>query len=334
MSILVTGGLGYIGSHTCVELIEHGKKVIIVDNLSNSNIKTLHRINTITGKNITFYEADLLDKEALHDIFDAHSIEAVIHFAGLKAVNESVHHPLTYYQNNVVGTIALCEVMKTHNVKNMIFSSSATVYGNPEVLPITEQAPLSTLNPYGTTKLMIENILKDVSYSDKEWSIVALRYFNPIGAHKSGLIGEMPNGIPNNLLPYVSQVAIGKLETLSVFGHDYPTADGTAIRDYIHVMDLANGHVKALEKSKQASGFHTYNLGTGNGYSVLDIVREFEKASKRNVSYVLSDRREGDIAVCYADPSKALRELNWKATRDISEMCTDSWNWIQNSEKS
>ncbi|PGK51265.1 UDP-glucose 4-epimerase GalE [Priestia megaterium] len=337
MSILVTGGLGYIGSHTCVELLKNNHDVIIVDNLSNSERQTVDIIQELGGKPITFYELDVCDREKLRLIFNKHTITAVIHFAGLKSVNESIAKPLSYYSNNLISTLALCDVMNEYGVKNLIFSSSATVYGHPQTLPITEEFPLSTINPYGTSKLIIEGILKDLYRSDNSWSIVILRYFNPIGAHESGKLGEKPNGIPNNLLPYVSQVAVGKLEKLHVFGHDYDTEDGTAIRDYIHVVDLATGHLKALEKSTQAPDLRIYNLGTGKGYSVLQIVSNFEQASGQPVPYVLDSRREGDVPVCYADASKAKRELGWSAARDIHQMCIDAWRWMQydaNREKS
>lgn len=327
MSVLVTGGAGYIGSHTCVELLNAGYEVVVMDNLCNSNKESLNRVQQITGKAIKFYEDDLLDYVALEKIFINEKIDEVIHFAGLKAVGESVKIPLDYYNNNIAGTLNLCKAMQKYNVKNLVFSSSATVYGNPEKVPITEDFPLSATNPYGRTKLMIEEILGDLHYSDKEWNIAVLRYFNPVGAHKSGLIGEDPNGIPNNLLPYISQVAIGKLKELNVFGNDYPTADGTGVRDYIHVVDLAAGHIKALEKLRQKPGLVTYNLGTGNGYSVLEMAKEFSKASGKQVPYKFADRRPGDIAVCYANPSKALNELDWHADRGLSEMCEDAWRW-------
>ena len=333
MSILVTGGLGYIGSHTCVELLKNNHDVIIVDNLSNSERQTIDIIQELGGKSVTFYEIDVADRQALRTVFKKQSISAVIHFAGLKSVNESIDKPLTYYNNNLGSTLALCEVMNEFDVKNLIFSSSATVYGHPQTLPITEEFPLSTINPYGSTKLIIEGILKDLYHADNSWSIVILRYFNPIGAHESGKLGEKPNGIPNNLLPYVSQVAVGKLGKLHVFGHDYDTEDGTAIRDYIHVVDLANGHLKALEKSSQSPDLRIYNLGTGKGYSVLEIVRNFEKASGQSVPYVLDGRRDGDVPVCYADPSKAKRELGWSADRDIHQMCVDAWRWMQYDAK-
>lgn len=331
MAILVTGGAGYIGSHTCVELLNSGKEIVVVDNFYNSKPEALARIKKITGKDFKFYEADLLDREALNRIFDENQIECVIHFAGLKAVGESVRIPLKYYHNNITGTLILCEVMAAHNVKKIVFSSSATVYGSPKTVPIKEDFELHTTNPYGSTKLMIEDILRDLYVSDHEWSIVLLRYFNPIGAHESGLIGEDPNGIPNNLLPYIAQVAVGKLSCLSVYGNDYPTPDGTGVRDYIHVVDLALGHLKAVEKAAKDTGVFTYNLGTGNGYSVLQVVEAFEKASGKKVPYKIVDRRPGDIAVCYADATKAKNELGWVATRGIDEMCRDSWNFTKNN---
>ncbi len=329
--ILVTGGAGFIGSHTCVELLDAGYDIAIIDNFSNSKPESLNRIRKITGKDFKFYEADLLDREAVEKIFDENDIEAVIHFAGLKAVGESVSIPIRYYHNNITSTLILCDVMKEHGVKKIVFSSSATVYGNPHTVPIKEDFPLSTTNPYGSTKLMIENILRDLYISDNEWSIALLRYFNPIGAHKSGLIGEDPNGIPNNLVPYVAQVALGKLEKLSVFGDDYPTKDGTGVRDFIHVVDLSLGHLKALEKVMSTTGVDAYNLGTGNGYSVLEIVKAYEKASGQKVNYVIAPRRPGDIAECYADPAKSKKELGWEATMGVEEMCADSWNFTKNN---
>jgi UDP-glucose 4-epimerase len=327
MNILVTGGAGYIGSHTCIELLEAGYGVIVADNLSNSKEESLKRVSRITGKDLVFRKADLLDLGALSSIFEEHAIDAVIHFAGLKAVGESVSQPLRYYHNNVTGTLNLARVMGEHGVKNIVFSSSATVYGEPASVPIREGFPLSATNPYGRSKLMIEEILRDLYVSDPGWNIALLRYFNPVGAHKSGLIGEDPNDIPNNLMPYVSQVAIGKLQVLSVFGNDYPTHDGTGVRDYIHVVDLAIGHLHALRKLEERPGVLTCNLGTGRGYSVLDMVRAFEQASGRKVAYRIAPRRPGDIASCYADPSKALDELGWKASRGIEEMCEDTWRW-------
>lgn len=328
MAILVTGGAGYIGSHTCVELLEAGYEVVVVDNLCNSCRESLNRVEKITGKKVTFYEADLLDREAMEEIFTKESIESVIHFAGLKAVGESVAKPLEYYYNNITGTLVLCDVMRNHGVKNIVFSSSATVYGSPKTVPIKEDFPLHVTNPYGRTKLMLEEIFRDFAVADPEWNIILLRYFNPIGAHKSGLIGENPRGIPNNLLPYVTQVAVGKLKCLGVFGDDYDTPDGTGVRDYIHVVDLAVGHVKAIEKIKKMDGgVLTYNLGTGVGYSVLDIVKNFEKASGVTIPYEIKPRRPGDIATCYADASLAKEELGWEAARGIQEMCEDSWRW-------
>ncbi len=331
MAILVTGGAGYIGSHTCVELLNIGKEIVIVDNFLNSKPEALERIKKITGKNFKFYEVDLLDKENLNKVFDENKIECVIHFAGLKAVGESVREPLRYYHNNITGTLILCEVMATHNVKRIVFSSSATVYGSPKTVPIKEDFELHTTNPYGSTKLMIEDIMRDLYVSDNEWSIALLRYFNPIGAHSSGLIGEDPNGIPNNLMPYIAQVAIGKLPILSVYGNDYPTADGTGVRDYIHVVDLAIGHLKAVEKINKDTGVHTYNLGTGTGYSVLEVINAFEKASGKKVNYKIVARRPGDIAACFADASKARSELGWIAERGIEQMCADSWNFTKNN---
>lgn len=333
MSILVTGGAGYIGSHTCVELLEAGYEVVVVDNLSNSSKLSLSRVKEITGKSLTFYEADLLDRKALIDIFKKEKIESVIHFAGLKAVGESVAKPLEYYYNNVTGTLILCDVMRQFGVKNIVFSSSATVYGNPKTVPISEDFPLSTTNPYGRTKLMLEEIFRDLYIADNEWRIVLLRYFNPIGAHESALIGEDPKGIPNNLVPYITQVAIGKLKKLNVFGDDYNTHDGTGVRDYIHVVDLADGHVKALDKIKRSSGVFTYNLGTGIGYSVLDMVKAFSKVVGEDIPYEIMPRRDGDIAACYADPTLADNELNWQAKRDLKDMCEDSWRWQKNNPK-
>ncbi|MBY8911907.1 UDP-glucose 4-epimerase GalE [Bacillus sp. YC2] len=327
MAILVTGGAGYIGSHTCVELLNSGYDIVVLDNLSNSSAEAVERVKDITGKGLAFYEADLLDREAVHRVFAEHDIEAVIHFAGLKAVGESVAVPLKYYHNNLTGTFILCEAMQTYGVKKIVFSSSATVYGVPETTPITEDFPLSATNPYGQTKLMLEQILRDLHTADPEWSIALLRYFNPFGAHPSGRIGEDPNGIPNNLMPYVAQVAVGKLEQLQVYGNDYPTKDGTGVRDYIHVVDLAEGHVKALEKILNTTGADAYNLGTGTGYSVLEMVKAFEKVSGKEVPYRFADRRPGDIAECFADPAKAKAELGWEAKRGLEEMCADSWKW-------
>ncbi|NLP00601.1 MAG: UDP-glucose 4-epimerase GalE [Clostridiaceae bacterium] len=327
MAILVTGGAGYIGSHTCVELLNAGYEIIVIDNLINSSIKALERVEEITGKKLTFYNVDLLDRPALENIFDKESIESVIHFAGLKAVGESVSMPLEYYYNNITGTLILCDVMRKHGVKDIVYSSSATVYGKPKAVPVKEDFPLSATNPYGRTKLIIEYLLEDLYVSDNSWNIIMLRYFNPIGAHKSGKIGEDPRNIPNNLIPYITQVAIGKLEYLGVFGDDYDTPDGTGIRDYIHVTDLATGHIKALEKLKEKPGILAYNLGTGKGHSVLQMVKNFEKVSGRPIKYKILPRRPGDIATCYADPTKAKLELGWEAKRDITEMCEDSWRW-------
>ena len=328
MSILVTGGAGYIGSHTCVELIEAGYEVVVVDNLYNASRESLKRVEKITGKTVTFYEADLLDKDALNKIFDAHEIEAVIHFAGYKAVGESVQKPIEYYHNNMTGTLILCDVMRAHGVKNIVFSSSATVYGDPVQIPITENCPKGQpTNPYGWTKSMLEQVLTDIHTSDNEWNVILLRYFNPIGAHKSGIIGEDPKGIPNNLVPYVAQVAVGKRPALGVFGNDYDTPDGTGVRDYIHVVDLAVGHVKAIEKLRENPGVEVYNLGTGNGYSVLQVVAAFEKACGHAIPYEIKPRREGDIATCYCDPQKAKEDLGWVAKYGIDEMCEDSWRW-------
>lgn len=339
MAILVTGGAGFIGSHTCVELINAGFEVVIVDNLSNSCREAVSRIEKITGKKVKFYEADLLEQDKLNQIFDREDIDAVIHFAGLKAVGESVQKPLMYYHNNITGTLCLCEAMQKHGCKNIVFSSSATVYGDPAFVPITEECPKGVItNPYGKTKSMLEEILQDLCVADSEWRVMLLRYFNPIGAHESGLIGENPKGIPNNLVPYITQVAVGKLKTLGVFGDDYDTPDGTGVRDYIHVVDLAKGHVKALEKIDEMkksgeNGAKIYNLGTGVGYSVLDVVHSFEKASKITIPYEIKARRPGDIAECYADSSKAKKELHWEATKDINQMCEDSWRWqSQNPE--
>ncbi|MEE0866760.1 MAG: UDP-glucose 4-epimerase GalE [Clostridia bacterium] len=327
MNILVTGGAGYIGSHTCVELLNAGHDIVVVDNLSNSSPKAIDAVKEITGKDFPFYVCDILDREKLSAIFDENKIDAVIHFAGLKAVGESVQKPLEYYHNNMTGTFMLLDVMRKHEVFNIVFSSSATVYGSPKTVPIKEDFPLSTTNPYGSTKLMLERVLSDVYTADNRFSVVLLRYFNPIGAHSSGKIGEDPKGIPNNLLPYVAQVAVGRLEKVNVFGDGYPTKDGTGVRDYIHVVDLAIGHLKAVEKKSGVSGVHIYNLGTGNGYSVLDIIKAFSKACGKELPYVIAPPRAGDIAVCYADATKAKEELGWEATRGIEEMCADSWNW-------
>lgn len=328
MSILVTGGAGYIGSHTCLELLKAGYEVVVVDNLCNSSEEAVRRVEKIAGKPVKFYQADILDREALNKIFDTEEIDSVIHFAGLKAVGESVAKPLEYYHNNITGTLILCDVMRNHGVKNIVFSSSATVYGDPAFVPITEDCPKGQItNPYGQTKSMLEQILTDFHVADPEWNVVLLRYFNPIGAHESGLIGEDPKGIPNNLVPYIAQVAVGKLQCLGVFGNDYPTHDGTGVRDYIHVVDLAVGHVKALKKIEEKAGVCIYNLGTGKGYSVLDVVKAYEKACGREIKYEIKPRRPGDIATCYADASKAREELGWEAERGIEEMCADSWRW-------
>lgn len=328
MSILVTGGAGYIGSHTCLELLKAGYEVVVADNLCNSSEEAVKRVEKIAGKPVKFYQADILDREALNKIFDTEEIDSVIHFAGLKAVGESVAKPLEYYHNNITGTLILCDVMRNHGVKNIVFSSSATVYGDPAFVPITEDCPKGQItNPYGQTKSMLEQILTDFHVADPEWNVVLLRYFNPIGAHESGLIGEDPKGIPNNLVPYIAQVAVGKLQCLGVFGNDYPTHDGTGVRDYIHVVDLAVGHVKALKKIEEKAGVCIYNLGTGKGYSVLDVVKAYEKACGREIKYEIKPRRPGDIATCYADASKARKELGWEAERGIEEMCADSWRW-------
>lgn len=327
MSVLVTGGVGYIGSHTTIELIQEGKNVIIVDNLSNSNVVVLNRIEEITGVKPKFYEIDVQNREKLEVVFKENDIDSVIHFAASKAVGESVEKPLEYYSNNIKNTLVLLETMRKYSVKNFVFSSSATVYGDPHTCPILEDFPLSATNPYGQTKLMIENMLRDICKADKFLNVAILRYFNPVGAHKSGKIGEEPNGIPNNLMPYITKVAIGQLKELSVFGDDYNTPDGTGVRDYIHVVDLAGGHVKALEKLDSKPGLVTYNLGTGNGYSVLEMVQAFSKASGRNIAYKIAPRRPGDIAMCYADASKAKKELGWEAKYNLDEMCEDSWRW-------
>ena len=332
MAILVTGGAGYIGSHTVVELQNAGYYVVVLDNLSNASEKALDRVSKITGKPVKFYKADILDRDALNDIFDKETIESCIHFAGLKAVGESVVKPWEYYENNIAGTLTLVDVMRKNNVKNIIFSSSATVYGDPAQIPITEECPKGQCtNPYGWTKSMLEQVLTDIQKADPEWNVMLLRYFNPIGAHKSGTIGENPNGIPNNLMPYITQVAVGKLKELGVFGNDYDTPDGTGVRDYIHVVDLAKGHVKALKKIEENPGLAIYNLGTGKGYSVLDIVKNFEAATGVKIPYVIKPRRAGDIATCYCDASKAEKELGWKAENGIREMCEDSWRWQSNN---
>ncbi|WP_373601479.1 UDP-glucose 4-epimerase GalE [Paraclostridium bifermentans] len=327
MAVLVTGGVGYIGSHTTIELIEAGREVVIVDNLSNSNIIVLDRIEELTGIRPKFYEIDVQDKKNLEKVFEENTIDSVIHFAASKAVGESVEKPLEYYSNNLINTLILLETMRNYDVKNFVFSSSATVYGDPHACPILEDFPLSATNPYGRTKLMIEDMLRDICKADKSLNVAILRYFNPVGAHKSGRIGEEPNGIPNNLMPYITKVAIGQLKELSVFGDDYNTPDGTGVRDYIHVVDLSRGHVKALDKLETNSGLVTYNLGTGNGYSVLDMVKAFEKASGRKIAYKIVDRRAGDIAMCYADATKAKNELGWEAKYKLDEMCEDSWRW-------
>ncbi len=331
MKILVTGGAGYIGSHTCVELLNAGYDVVIVDDFSNSKPEVLNRIREITGKDFVFYQFDVADKENMRCVFEENKIDAVIHFAGYKAVGESCQIPLKYYKNNLGSTFTLCELMEEFDVKRLVFSSSATVYGSPKTVPIREDFPLSTTNPYGATKLMQEDIFRDIAKADPSWSIALLRYFNPVGAHKSGRIGEDPSGIPNNLMPYISQVAIGKRECLSVFGNDYDTPDGTGVRDYLHVVDLALGHIKAVEKVLSGSGIDAYNLGTGNGYSVLDMVKAFEKASGQKVNYKIAPRRDGDVATCYADPSYAAEKLGWKAVRELEEMCEDTWRWQKNN---
>ncbi len=333
MKILVTGGAGYIGSHTCVELLNTGYDVVVVDNLNNASEKALDRVQKITGKKLTFYKADVTDKEAMNEIFDKETdISCVIHFAGLKAVGESVQKPLLYYQNNITGTLTLCDAMKEHGVKNIIFSSSATVYGKPEFVPITEECPKGVCtNPYGWTKHMVEQILTDIHTADPSWNVILLRYFNPIGAHKSGLIGEDPKGIPNNLLPYVAQVAIGKLPCVGVFGNDYDTPDGTGVRDYIHVVDLALGHVAAIRKIEENPGVKIYNLGTGKGYSVLDVIQAFGKACGKDIPYEIKPRRAGDIASYYSDAALAKKELGWEARYGIEEMCEDSWRWQRNN---
>lgn len=334
MNILVTGGAGYIGTHTCLELLNAGHTVVVIDNLSNASYEGLKRVEELTGKKIVFHEVDLLDFKAVQAVFEAHSsVESVIHFAGLKAVGESVKQPQRYYENNIAGTLNLTKAMAENGVKSIVFSSSATVYGDPATVPITENFPLSCTNPYGRTKLMVEEILTDLHHADSEWNVALLRYFNPVGAHKSGRIGEDPNDIPNNLMPYISQVAVGKLQELSVFGGDYATPDGTGVRDYIHVVDLALGHLSALEKLEASPGVVIYNLGTGNGYSVLDMVKGFEKASGKEIPYKIVERRAGDIAKCYADPSLAAKELGWKAIRDLDEMCEDTWRWQSQNPK-
>ena len=333
MKILVTGGTGYIGSHTCVELLNAGYEIVVLDNLSNSKIEVVDKIKKITGKDFKFYEQDLCDEEKLDILFKNENIDAVIHFAGLKAVGESVEKPILYYQNNLDSTLTLCKIMNKYNVKKIVFSSSATVYGSQDILPIKETANLSTTNPYGSTKLFIEYILDDIYKSDNDWSIIKLRYFNPVGAHESGLIGEDPNGIPNNLMPYVSKVAIGELPNLNVFGNDYNTKDGTGVRDYIHVVDLAKGHIKALEYIDKNKGSIAVNLGTGIGYSVLDIVNAYEKENNVKIPYKIVERRDGDIAECYADPEKALTLLNWKAEKNLNDMVKSAYDFIINNKK-
>ena len=332
MAILVTGGAGYIGSHTCIELLNAGYEVVVVDNLCNSSRESLVRVEEITGKQVKFYEVDLLDQQDLDQVFSKESIDSVIHFAGLKAVGESVYKPLEYYHNNVTGTLILLDVMRKYGVRKIVFSSSATVYGSPKTVPIKEDFPLSVTNPYGRTKLMLEEILTDLTVADPEWTVILLRYFNPIGAHKSGKIGEDPKGIPNNLLPYITQVAVGKLQCLGVFGGDYDTADGTCVRDYIHVVDLADGHVKAVKKLEDSKGgVMIYNLGTGIGYSVLDVITSFENANGLKINYEMKERRAGDVAACYADASLAKDELGWTAKRGLQEMCEDSFRWQKNN---
>lgn len=327
MTILVTGGAGYIGSHTCVELLNAGYEIIVVDNLMNSKLETVNRISELAGKSFPFYQVDLLNEQGLETVFIENEIDTVLHFAGLKAVGESVRVPLKYYHNNLTGTINLLNTMKKYDVTRLVFSSSATVYGMPEKVPISEDFPLNALNPYGRTKLMMEQILTDLQQADQNWSIALLRYFNPIGAHESGMIGEDPNGVPNNLMPFITQVAVGKLPELQVFGNDYPTTDGTGVRDYIHVVDLARGHVKALEKVAANTGVESFNLGTGKGYSVLEMVTAFEKASGIPIPYKMVEPRAGDAAICFADPTKAQKELNWSAEKNLREMCEDSWRW-------
>ncbi len=333
MRILVTGGAGYIASHTNVELLNAGHEVIVLDNLSNSCVEAIKRVESLTGKKITFYEQDLLDKPALDSLFITEQPDAVIHFAGLKAVGESCRYPLRYFANNLTGTLNLLEIMEKYDVKKLVFSSSATVYGHPEVVPITEEAPLFAMNPYGRTKLIIEDMLRDIYKADNTWNIALLRYFNPIGAHKSGDIGEDPNGIPNNLVPYVAKVAVGELDRINVYGNDYKTPDGTGVRDYIHVVDLAIGHLKAIEKLNQMPGLVTYNLGTGIGYSVLDVINAYSEVCGKKLPYVFAPRRPGDADECYSDASKALRELGWKAERGLREMCEDSYRWQSKNPK-
>jgi UDP-glucose 4-epimerase len=331
MAILITGGAGYIGSHTCVQLLNAGYDIIVFDNLSNASAKSLLRVEKITDKCVPFIQGDIRNKNDLENVFEHHKIEAVIHFAGLKAVGESVAHPLKYYDNNVHGTAVLCKVMEAYGCRSIVFSSSATVYGDPHTVPIKEDFPLQATNPYGRTKLFVEEILRDLHTADNSWRIALLRYFNPVGAHNSGLIGEDPNGIPNNLMPFISQVAVGKREYLSVFGDDYETVDGTGVRDYIHVVDLAEGHLKALEKLNEVDGVLTVNLGTGKGYSVLEVVKAFEKASGKAIPYKIAPRRSGDIAACFADPTFAKEILGWEATKNIDDMCRDTWKWQSNN---
>lgn len=331
MNILVTGGAGFIGSHTILELLNEGHSVVVLDNLCNSKITSLERVEELTGRSVTFKKLDLLDVNGMDKLFGEYTIDSVIHFAGLKAVGESVEKPLYYYENNVTGTINLCNVMNDHNVKRMVFSSSATVYGNPAESPLTEESELSATNPYGQTKLTIEHIFRDLCRSDADWKVSLLRYFNPVGAHESGQIGEDPTGIPNNLMPYVTQVAVGKRARLSVFGSDYPTHDGTGVRDYIHVTDLAKGHLKALENLEQETGAEAYNLGTGNGSSVLDVIHTFEKVTGKKIPYDLTDRRPGDAAICYADATKAKKRLGWETKKTLEDMCRDAWKWQTNN---
>ena len=331
MAVLVTGGAGYIGSHTCVELLLAGYDLVLVDNLLNSKFEVLKRVEKITGKTFRFYQINLLEQKKLEQVFAENQIEVVVHFAGLKAVGEAVEKPLLYYRNNVMGTLNLCDVMQKYGVKKIVFSSSATVYGLPDLVPITEDFPLKAVNPYGRTKLMIEEILRDLFNADFKWNIAILRYFNPIGAHESGLIGEDPRGIPNNLMPYLTQVAVGKREKLYVFGNDYDTCDGTGVRDYLHVVDLAKGHLKALERITMRKGLGIYNLGTGRGYSVLEVIRCFERVTGKRIPYEITKRRLGDISQCYADPTKAWCELGWKAKKGLEEMCRDSWYWQKNN---
>lgn len=331
MAILVTGGAGYIGSHTCLELLNAGYEIVVVDNLCNSSSESLRRVKELTGKDFKFHQIDLLDRQNLEIVFKQNKIEAVIHFAGLKAVGESVRLPLRYYHNNITGTLVLCELMQEYGVKRIVFSSSATVYGMSESVPISEDSPLGATNAYGRTKLMIEEILQDLYVSDPIWSIAILRYFNPIGAHSSGRLGEDPNGIPNNLMPFITQVAVGGLKELQIYGNDYPTLDGTGVRDYIHVEDLACGHLKALEKVMATTGVEAYNLGTGRGYSVMEMVSAFERVTGRRIPYKMTDRRPGDIGICYSDPTKAERELGWSAEKGIDEMCLDAWRWQSNN---